>query len=113
YAYRLSERIGLDRVVVLMPVVLLTALAGLSLWDSLGALIFLPLSAMVMSATFPIFGSYIHHRVPSSRRATVMSLYQLLFSLLLMLLEPGLGFVSDNAGLPAAYRVAGIFLAVT
>ncbi|MCC7364223.1 MAG: MFS transporter [Dehalococcoidia bacterium] len=112
-AYRVAQGFGLERTMALLPLGMVAAFAGLAAWDSLGAFVFLPMTGIVISACFPLVGNYLHQRIPSSRRATVLSLYQLLFSLVLMGLEPGLGAIGDEWGLPAAYRVAGILLAVT
>jgi MFS family permease len=112
FVYRISDAFGVRQVIAAMPVIVMVAAVGLGSWDSIGAFIFLPLGAMVFSMGFPVISNYLNQRIPSSRRATILSFYQLLFSVLLAALEPTLGFIGEHAGLPVAYRTAGIILAV-
>lgn len=112
FAYRISNAIGSRQLIGLMPMFVMLAALGLGSWDSIGAVMFLPLGTMVFSMGFPVISNYLNQRIPSSRRATILSFYQLLFSILLSVLEPTLGFIADHAGLPVAYRTAGAILAV-
>jgi MFS family permease len=111
-AYRLTGGFGLQRVIAALPLLVIAAAAGLGAWDSLGAFAFYPLNAIALSLSIPVVGSYLNQRIPSSRRATILSFHQLLFSLLIAGIEPALGTIAQHAGLPVAYQVAGILLAV-
>ena len=61
--------------------------------------------------SFPVLSTYFNDRIPSASRATVLSIYQLTFSLFVALFEPVLGFLADSRGFPTAYMVAAIILA--
>ena len=88
--------------------------AALGAWDSLGAFVFYPALGVVFGLSNTVVSDYINARVPSAQRATVLSLFSLMFSLLIAPLEPALGAVADGTGLAAAYRVVTIaVLAVT
>ena len=112
-AYRITARFGTNRVIFAMPLIVMTAATGLGAWDSLGAFVFYPLSSMVFSMSFPVISDYLNQRIPSASRATVLSLYQVIWSLVIAGMEPLLGAIGDAQGLPVAYRTAAILLAIT
>ncbi len=112
-AYRVSARLGVNRIVALLPVAVMTMAVGLGAWDSVYAFVLLPINSMVSAFAFPLVSDYLNQRIPSAQRATILSFYQLLFSLMLAPLEPLLGIIADDAGLQSAYRLAGILTAIT
>jgi MFS family permease len=111
-AYRMTAAFGTNRVIAALPVVVLATSAGLAAWDSLYAYAFYPVNGVVWSFSFPIITDYLNRRIPSGQRATILSVYQLLYSLVLAPLEPIFGAVADEGGLQAAYRVSAILVAV-
>ncbi|MGE0383115.1 MAG: MFS transporter [Gammaproteobacteria bacterium] len=112
HAYRLSAAFGTKGVMIFMPASVLLAAGLLGAVDSLWAIVFYPLCSAVVALSFPIVSDYLNRRIPSAQRATILSMYQLLFSLLIAGVEPALGAIGDAAGLPAAYRSAAIALAL-
>ena len=112
-AYRITAKVGVNRVVALLPVGVMTVAVGLGAWNSVFAFVFLSVNSMVNAFAFPLVSDYLNQRIPSGQRATILSFYQLLFSLMLAPLEPVLGIIADDAGLQTAYRVAGILTAIT
>ena len=62
--------------------------------------------------SFPVLSTYFNDRIPSASRATVLSIYQLTFSLFVAFFEPVLGWLADTRDFPTAYLVAAIILAV-
>ncbi len=111
-AYRFTSTFGVTRMVILMPLVVMTAAVGLGAWDSLGAFVFYPVSTAIFAMSFPLISDYLNRRIPSSNRATILSIYQLLFSLVIAGMEPFLGALGDHQGLPFSYRLAALVLAV-
>ncbi len=111
-AYRVTAAIGVTRIFSLLPLAVIVTAAGLGAWDSLGAFVFYPIGGMVMAMSFPMIASYLNERIPSSQRATILSFHQLSFSLFTAVIEPVLGAIGDKWGLPVAYRVAAIVMAL-
>ena len=112
WAYRVTSRFGVNRVMAVLPLIVISTSVGLGAFDSLYAFVFIPLSGVVYSFSFPVVSDYLNKRIPSGQRATILSFYQLLFSLMLAPLEPLLGWVADEAGLQAAYRLAAVIVAI-
>ncbi len=111
FAYRLVGLIGVGRTMLLLPVIVLVAAIGLGSFDNIWAFAFYPLTGLVFAMSFPVLSTYFNDRIPSASRATVLSIYQLTFSLFVALFEPVLGFLADSRGFPTAYMVAAIILA--
>ena len=112
FAYRLVGIIGVGRTMLLLPVVVLVAAIGLGSVDHIAAFAFYPLTGLVFAMSFPVLSTYFNDRIPSASRATVLSIYQLTFSLFVAFFEPILGWIADTRDFPTAYLVAAIILAV-
>ncbi len=111
-AYRISMALGVSRIVALMPLAVLTTAAGLGLIDYVAAFAFYPLTTVAFAMSFPIISDYLNRRIPSANRATILSIHNMLFSLIIAGVEPLLGAISDWRGLPTAYLTGGAILAV-
>src|SRR5205807_542286 len=85
------------------------ALAGI---DQTAAFTFFALPAVAAGLTNPLISAHLNERIPSARRATVLSLMQLLFALQVMLVEPSLGFFTDEASLRVAFVFAAGYFVV-
>ena len=112
FAYRLVGLIGVGRTMLLCPVAVLVAAIGLGSFDHIAAFAFYPLTGLVFAMSFPVLSTYFNDRIPSASRATVLSIYQLTFSLFVAFFEPILGWLADTRDFPTAYLVAAIILAV-
>ena len=112
FAYRLVALIGIGRTMLLCPVAILIAAVGLGSFDHIAAFAFYPLTGLVFAMSFPVLSTYFNDRIPSASRATVLSIYQLTFSLFVVFFEPVLGWLADTRDFPTAYLAAAIILAV-
>lgn len=111
-AYRLVHTLGVSGVIVLMPLAVLTTALGLGLIDHLAAFAFYPLTTLTFAMSFVVMSDYLNRRIPSTNRATILSIQNMIFSLTVAGIEPLLGWIGDNWGLPMAYRTAGILVVV-
>ena len=112
FAYRLVGIIGVGRTMLILPVAVLVAAIGLGSFDHIAAFAFYPLTGLVFAMSFPVLSTYFNDRIPSASRATVLSIYQLTFSLFVAFFEPILGWLADTRDFPTAYMAAAIILAV-
>ena len=112
FAYRLVGLIGIGRTMLLCPVAIFVTAIGLGSFDHIAAFAFYPLAGVIFAMSFPVLSTYFNDRIPSASRATVLSIYQLTFSLFVVLFEPILGWLADTRDFPTAYMVAAIILAV-
>lgn len=105
------SRLGELRALLALPLLVGVAYTGLAVWDHLGAVAFLAAAGLVRAAAVPIVTGYINRRVPSDQRATVLSLNQLAFSLVLAPIVPAVGISADKLDLPTAFAVGAAILA--
>ena len=112
FAYRLVGIIGVGRTMLLCPVAILVAAIGLGSFDHIAAFAFYPLTGLVFAMSFPVLSTYFNDRIPSASRATVLSIYQLTFSLFVVFFEPVLGWLADTRDFPTAYLAAAVIIAV-
>jgi MFS family permease len=111
-AYRVVYRVGERRTFVLLPLVLAGSYAVLGGWDSVYAQIVFPVMALAAVMARPVVTDYLNRRVPTNQRATVISLTNLTYCLMLIPLAPIVGLIADKASLSAAFWTgAGITLA--
>jgi MFS family permease len=102
-AYRASALLGGRSLFAVLPAVMVASYCLLGAWGSVYAYVaFLPIAAM-QGFSRPATGNYIHQRIPSGQRATILSFSQLLFSLALAPVEPALGFIADRWGLQRVF----------
>jgi MFS family permease len=106
-------RMGEGRTLSFLPFALVVAYAGLGLVDHLGAIGFLALIGLARAAAMPVVEGYINRRVPSSQRATILSLNHMGFSLLVVPLLPLLGFGVDDIGIQTTFGIAAVVIAVS
>jgi len=112
-AYRIVLAIGVSRVVALMPLVVLGTAVGLGAVDHVAAFAFYPPTTLMFAMSFVVMADYLNRRIPSATRATVLSIQNMLFSLIVGITEVLLTVIGDWRGLPIAYWTAAVLLAVT
>ena len=110
--YRVVTLLGVSRIIVLMPIVVMVTAVGLGAIDHVAAFAFYPLTTTMFAMSFVAISDYLNRRIPSANRATILSIHNMIFSLSVAGMEPLLGWLGDTWGLPVAYRAAAIIVAV-
>jgi predicted MFS family arabinose efflux permease len=99
----LGNRLGERRILYATPLVIVTSLMLLAALQVLSALFFMVVVSFVTAVQRPSVLSYIQSEVSDDIRATLLSMQSLMFTIVAAIAQPTLGFVADQAGLPAAY----------
>jgi MFS family permease len=105
---RFVARVGQRGSFLAMPLALggcYLALAGIDRIFVFAA--FLPVG-MVAGMQNPVLATYVNRRIPSERRATMLSVQSVVGSMMLALAEPTGGFIVDHVGLRALFLVSGL-----
>jgi MFS family permease len=111
-AYRFVSGIGQKGAFFAMPVALGICYLSLAGIDHIWLLLaFLPVG-MVAGMQNPVLATYINRRIPSERRATMLSIQSMIGSFLLAILEPMSGLMADTLGLRALFLAFGIGILV-
>jgi MFS family permease len=111
-AYRIAGVAGKRGVYVWMAGALVAMFALLGTADTVWAFAAFPAVVGIRNLLQPLAADYLNQRVPSSHRATVLSVRSLLFSLAIAPAEPLLGLVADHMSLLAVFRISALALAV-
>lgn len=111
WAHRLMRDFGERRVFFAMPLLVVAGYLVLAGWDSVYAQVAFPMINFVVILSQPTVTSYLNRRVPSEQRATVVSLTNLIRSVVLIPSAPLLGLLADQASDQTAYLVGGLIVA--
>jgi len=99
-AHRIEGRLGIRTTLALVPLLLALALVLESQFLSVFGFAFIMIHAIASGCFHPLLSDYINQRIPSARRATVLSLKNMLNSMLFMTLSPLVGHCIDHHSLP-------------
>ena len=102
WSHRIA-RFGEGRVLYTAPVLIVSSLILLAALQILPALLFIAVISFITAVLRPLVLSRIQDEVSDDIRATILSMQSLMFTFLLAISEPILGFIADQSGLPAAY----------
>ncbi|MCC6381026.1 MAG: MFS transporter [Dehalococcoidia bacterium] len=108
-AFRVGARTGVGPLLVVAFAAVVASYLGLAAVDETSVFVLFALPALVQGLTRPVVDAHLNTRIPSERRATVLSLSQLVFSLQVALFEPALGFLTDDVSLTAAFLFAAAY----
>jgi len=110
-AYRVVSRVGERGTFFILPLTMVGSYALLAAWDSVYAQAVFPVMNLAAVMGRPVVTDYLNRRVPTGQRATVLSLTNLTYCLILIPLAPIVGLIADKLGLIAAFWTgAGITL---
>src|SRR6185369_7180262 len=99
---RIRSQFGERRILYSAPVLIVSSLILLAMFQRVPALLFIAAIGFVTAALRPLLLSRIQDEVPNDIRATMLSMQSLMFTILVAVSEPILGAVADQSGLPAA-----------
>ena len=111
-AFWVSARLGVPKLLLLACSTAIGAYFGLAFIDSPVAFAFFALPAVVQGLFNPAISAHLNERIPSEKRATVLSLMPLIFALQVAFFEPLLGFFADSLSLFWAFGFAGAYCLV-
>jgi MFS family permease len=110
-AHRLMTDLGERRTFYLMPAMIIAGYLVLATWDSVYAQIAFPLINFAVILSQPTVTDYLNRRVPTERRATTVSLTNLVRSAVLVPVAPLLGLLADEVSPEAAYFAGAALVA--
>src|SRR5574338_1114866 len=109
---RFIARAGQRAAFLAMPIALGGCYLALAVLDNLLVYAaFLPVG-MVAGMQNPVLATYVNRRIPSERRATILSVQSVVGSVMLALAEPTGGLIADELGLRALFLMFGVFVLV-
>ncbi len=110
-SHRIAERLGSWRWLRLAPFLVVAGLLGLGV-GSLASLGLFALTVFASPAVRPLIENIMLRQSPGSVRATILSVDNLIFRLLLAFLELAAGYIGDLFGLPAAFTSMALVVGI-
>lgn len=105
-AYKIEAYLGRKSLIYISGslAILLFAIIGFTPLDSMAFI----LLAMMESLLFVVFSDYINQMIPSESRATLLSFKAMIFSVMMIICFPIIGWLADHYGFDKAFQ--GVFL---
>lgn len=111
-AHRVRSHLGESGVLLAAPILIVVCLVALAALQSLPALGFVGVIGLMTNLARPLAMGRLQKEADDNVRATLLSLQALLFTLVIAVIEPTMGVIADRSGLPAAYLVLAVMLAL-
>lgn len=112
-AFRADERFGTGRVMVGVPSLLFIGLMVIVFIQTPIVLLVIAAVTLLTELVQPVIMNIIQNTTSDDVRATVLSFQSLLFTLVVAVVLPGLGFIADQWGLAAVYVALAAVLVVS
>jgi MFS family permease len=110
WSHRLKTSFGDARPIYVAPFLIAINLLLLGLFQVLPTLLFAAIISFVTAYMRPIVMYRIQTSVTDNIRATVLSMQSLLYAAVIAVVEPAMGYITDQAGLPASYYALAVGL---
>lgn len=108
---KMGQRLGEHRQLFLMPLVLGVVVLAIGAVGASWVVVFIAMTYFINASLRPLISTLINQRVESRHRATVLSLSNLLGSLVLVPVQPLMGAFAETMGMAAGfYLIAGFIL---
>ncbi len=109
---RFVRRFGEWRSLVLGAAMAVVGVFGLGAFPSLLGVGLFAFAAFASAVTRPLIEDLLLRQVPTTVRATILSVDNLIFRVLLAFLELGAGIVADSYGLPAVFMLMAVGIGI-
>jgi MFS family permease len=113
HAYRIEGRIGMRNALLFIPLLLASAFILESQFVFILGFLFIFLQSMASGCFSPLLEDYINTRLPSSKRATVLSIKNMVNSVLFMTISPLIGHLVDLYSLSTALLLMATMVTAT
>jgi MFS family permease len=111
-AHRIEGKVGMRNTLLFIPLLLGCAFFLESRSASVLGFLFIFIQSVASGCFSPLLEDYINTRIPSSRRATVLSIKNMVSSVLFMMISPLVGHLVDLYSLTTALLLMGIGVTV-
>lgn len=112
-AAAIEKKVGGNLSLILLPIIFVAATTILGSFVSVYALGAILLAQFIRGFSRPVLLDYVNRLVESDRRATVLSIKNLIGRLIFVVLSPFIGLICDVLTLPVAIIVWGVIILVS
>jgi MFS family permease len=112
-AHKIESKIGIQESLFIAPFILVICFFLQSQIVFIFGFLFIFLHSISGGYLYPVLDDYVNKRIPSKRRATVLSMKNMLSSLLFAILAPIAGYAIDKNSLQPVFFIIGILLVIS
>jgi len=107
-AAQVQERVGEWNWLNMFPFLLAGSIIAMGFTTTRVGVSLIFIHSFLSAVSTPIISGYINKRLPSEKRATILSLMNLCNSLVMIPTEPLLGWCADHYGLSSTFHITGL-----
>lgn len=112
-SHRLTKKLKESLILLLLPLIMTLCLAAAGLAPVVWGIVILFVMGFCSSALRPALAAMLNRMIPSNRRATVLSMQSLLFTLMLAGTQTLLSTVVDYSGFPTFFLILSALVGIT
>jgi MFS family permease len=109
-AYWIEKKLGKKGVVLILPIMNTLSLVGLALTGKFVSIIFFFMFSFIIAMYYPISSNYINELIPSTQRATLISVESMCFSIMMLIFFPLVGFIGEKTSLSFGFLLGGVVI---
>ncbi|MBZ9686188.1 MFS transporter [Clostridium estertheticum] len=109
-AYKIDKKVGERVIILLLPLIIAICIWGVAL--SKFYYVFFILINSIESIIFIAVSDYTNKLIPSNKRATILSMGSMIFSLYMIIIFPLIGKLGDEYSLQFAFQVLAIIASI-
>jgi MFS family permease len=111
-AHRIEDNVGMRNCLLFIPLLLVSAFVLESQFVFTLGFLFIFIQAIASGCFSPLLDDYVNKRVPSSKRATVLSIKNMVHSLLFIVISPLTGHLVDLYSLTTALLLMSVIVTI-
>lgn len=108
FAHRVEKKLGEKKIIILVTIFI--SAAYWLLYFPIASFIVIVIIGFVDSLFYVVLSTYINHLIPSEQRATLLSFSSMIFSMMMIVLFPLVGFLGDTIGLSHAFLIMALII---
>ncbi|MBU3145099.1 MFS transporter [Clostridium sp. CF012] len=109
-AYKIEKKVGERVIILLLPIMISICIWGVAL--SKYYYVFFILINSIESIIFIVVSDYTNKLIPSNKRATILSMGSMIFSLYMVVIFPIMGKIGDEFSLQIAFQVLAMIATI-
>jgi MFS family permease len=110
FIYKIEKKVGIKKLLKIFPLVNAMALVGIAFTTK--AYIFFIIVEGIEGALYVLYQDYVNKRIPSNKRATILSLCSMVFSFYMIFIFPLFGKIAESYSFKTSFIAIAIFMTV-
>lgn len=110
FIYKIEKKVGIKKLLKIFPLVNAMALVGIAFTTK--AYVFFIIVEGIEGALYVLYQDYVNKRIPSNKRATILSLCSMVFSFYMIFIFPLFGKIAESYSFKTSFIAIAVFMTV-